>query len=58
VLVTVVSTGIGMTTGLGLAEHVVGAHLDGGRDRALDPAAPTSTVTSPLTSPLTESLTA
>ena len=35
VLVTVVATGIGMTTGLGLAEHVVGAHLDGGRDAAL-----------------------
>lgn len=28
VLVTVVTTGIGMTTGLGLAEHVVGGHLD------------------------------
>jgi FAD dependent oxidoreductase TIGR03364 len=28
VLVTVVTTGIGMTTGLGLAEHVVGAALD------------------------------
>lgn len=28
VLVTVVTTGIGMTTGLGLAEHVVGARLD------------------------------
>ncbi|MCJ0702450.1 TIGR03364 family FAD-dependent oxidoreductase [Frigoribacterium faeni] len=39
VLVTVVATGIGMTTGLGLAEHVVGGHLDGGRDAAL-PAAP------------------
>ena len=36
VLVTVVATGIGMTTGLGLAEHVVGAHLDGRRDPALD----------------------
>lgn len=35
VLVTVVATGIGMTTGLGLAEHVVGSHLDGGRDAAL-----------------------
>jgi FAD dependent oxidoreductase TIGR03364 len=35
VLVTVVATGIGMTTGLGLAEHVVGTHLDGGRDAAL-----------------------
>ncbi|MBF4600613.1 TIGR03364 family FAD-dependent oxidoreductase [Frigoribacterium sp. VKM Ac-1396] len=73
VLVTVVSTGIGMTTGLGLAEHVVGAHLDGGRDRALDgptptsaapsalpatpPPRPTSPVTSPATSPLTSPLT-
>lgn len=28
VLVTVVTTGIGMTTGLGLAEHAVGGHLD------------------------------
>jgi len=28
VLVTIVTTGIGMTTGLGLAEQVVGAHLD------------------------------
>ena len=28
VLVTVVTTGIGMTTGLGLAEHVVGGRLD------------------------------
>lgn len=28
VLVTVVTTGIGMTTGLGLAEHAVGSHLD------------------------------
>jgi len=39
VLVTVVATGIGMTTGLGLAEHVVGSHLDGGRDAALSPIA-------------------
>ncbi|SKA96105.1 FAD dependent oxidoreductase TIGR03364 [Agreia bicolorata] len=28
VLVTVVTTGIGMTTGLGLAEQVIGGHLD------------------------------
>lgn len=28
VLVTIVTTGIGMTTGLGLAEHVVGGQLD------------------------------
>jgi FAD dependent oxidoreductase TIGR03364 len=45
VLVTVVATGIGMTTGLGLAEHVVGTHLDGGRDAALAPASLPSLLT-------------
>jgi len=45
VLVTVVATGIGMTTGLGLAEHVVGAHLDGGRDAPLAPASLPSLLT-------------
>jgi FAD dependent oxidoreductase TIGR03364 len=45
VLVTVVTTGIGMTTGLGLTEHVVGRYLDGAAldGAALDGAARTTT---------------
>jgi len=55
VLVTVVATGIGMTTGLGLAEHVVGAHLDGGRDPALRLSTGAADAVLPSTSLLTGS---